>query len=288
MPSTTHPRRVTLDDVTGTNNTRRSNRAATRLSMVTRGTTHPNRLRRVDRWLVGPGASVLCGATDPLVIDLGFGASATTTVELWQRLRVIRPDVTVIGLDVDPTRVQVALSARRPGVDFAIGGFEIPIAGRRPAIVRALNVLRQYDVDAVPAAWSAMQERLAPGGIVIDGTCDEVGRLASWVVLAVHGPVSLTFSLRLAGLIRPSHVAARLPKVLSQLNVPGEPVHHWLNALDGAWARHAGLAALGARQRFIATVRSVRDEGWPVQDGPTRWRLGEVTIPWSVIAPRLS
>ncbi len=27
-------------------------------------------------------------------------------------------------------------------------------------------------------------------------------------------------------------------------------------------------------------LRRMRDEGWPVLDGPARWRLGELTVPW--------
>ena len=43
-------------------------------------------------------------------------------------------------------------------------------------VVRAFNVLRQYDVESVPEAWSEMTARLAPGGLILDGTCDELGR----------------------------------------------------------------------------------------------------------------
>jgi hypothetical protein len=27
------------------------------------------------------------------------------------------------------------------------------------------------------------------------------------------------------------------------------------------------------------------DGGWPVQDGPSRWRLGELTVGWEAVAP---
>ena len=111
--------------------------------------------------------------------------------------------------------------------------------------------------------------------------------LAAWVsVDAAAGPVSLTLSQRLAGLQRPSDVAERLPKVLIHRNVPGEAVHAWLVALDDAWDREAALASYGARQRFTAAVARVRADGWPVVGGPSRWRLGEVTVAWSAVTPR--
>jgi hypothetical protein len=95
---------------------------------------------------------------------------------------------------------------------------------------------------------------------------------------AADGPVSLTLSLRLAGLDRPATVAERLPKALIHRNVPGEPVHAFLAALDAAWARSAGHASFGVRQRWLSTRGLGAAAGWPLLDGPSRWRLGEVTV----------
>ncbi|MRG61036.1 class I SAM-dependent methyltransferase [Agromyces sp. CFH 90414] len=264
---------------------------------VTRGTTNTNRLRRVDRWIaVHP---VLRRAPDPLVVDLGYGASGVTAFELATRLRRTRADVEVLGLEIDPARVATAtaqLARVRAGttafspdlaVSFARGGFEVPApGGRRPAVIRAFNVLRQYDESEVAGAWARMVERLAPGGLLVEGTCDEVGRIASWVGVDASGPRTFTLSLRLAGLDEPSIVAERLPKALIHRNVPGERVHDLLVALDRAWRVHAPLSVYGPSQRFIRTAQSLRAEGWPVRDGVRRWRLGELTLDWAAVAPR--
>jgi hypothetical protein len=256
------------------------------MGTLTRGTTNPNRLRRVDRWLAGPQAGRLRRAEDPLVVDLGYGASGITAAELRDRLRAVRPDVDVVGIEIDPERVAAAQPLAGPGLAFVRGGFELPVpGGRRPVVVRAFNVLRQYAEDEVADAWAVMTSRLAPGGLVVEGTCDEVGRRATWVALESSGPVSLTVSVRLAGLERPSDVAERLPKALIHRNVPGERVHAFLSALDDAWARQAPLAALGVRQRWAASVGAVREAGWPVLDRAPRWRLGEVTVAWSAVKP---
>src|ERR671933_2596929 len=242
-------------------------RGAVPMGTLTRGTTNPNRLRRVDRWLAGPQAHRLRRAEDPLVVDLGYGASGITTAELRDRLRVVRPDVEVIGIEIDPDRVAAAQPLAGPGLTFVRGGFELPVpGGRRPVLVRAFNVLRQYAEDEVADAWAVMTSRLAPGGLVVEGTCDEVGRRATWAALEGSGPVSLTISVRLAGLERPSDVAERLPKALIHRNVPGEPVHAFLVALDDAWARSAPQAGFGVRQRWTATVSSLRAGGWPLLD----------------------
>jgi hypothetical protein len=29
----------------------------------------------------------------------------------------------------------------------------------------------------------------------------------------------------------------------------------------------------------------MRKAGWPVQDGPARWRLGEITVGWAAVRP---
>lgn len=254
------------------------------LGLPTRGTTAPNRLRRVDRWITGTQSARLRDAVDPLVVDLGYGASAVTTVELAERLADVRRDVRVLGLEIDPDRVAAAAGlADPPRLEFARGGFEL--AGRRPVLVRALNVLRQYDEAAAAAAWTELTSRLAPGGLLVEGTCDEVGRRGCWVALDASGPLTVTFAARVAGLERPSDLAERLPKALIHRNVPGEPVHTFLTAFNQAWAVGAAYAAFGPRQRWMHAVERLAADGWPVVGGRSRWRLGEVTLRWSAVAP---
>ncbi|GAA1656371.1 hypothetical protein GCM10009679_72000 [Saccharothrix algeriensis] len=248
---------------------------------ITRGTTNPNRLRRVDRWIGWWCGGALADAADPLVVDLGYGATPITAVELRARLERVRADVRVTGLEIDPARVAAAQAAADPpGLTFARGGFEL--AGLRPVVVRAFNVLRQYDESAVAAAWTTMTAHLAPGGWLVEGTCDELGRLGSWAALPAGAdtPVSLTLAAKLATLESPATFAERLPKALIHRNVPGEPVYDLLCALDEAWRHAAPLAVFGPRQRWLEAVSRLRDAGWPVLDRPARWRLGEVTVPW--------
>ncbi|CAI7663637.1 unnamed protein product, partial [Penicillium discolor] len=80
--------------------------ASSPLGRPTRGTTGTNRLRRNDRWIAASPA--FRRAPDPLVVDLGFGASGVTAFELAARLRRVRPDAEVRGLELDPDRVATA------------------------------------------------------------------------------------------------------------------------------------------------------------------------------------
>ena len=275
----------------------RSGPAAGVVGQVTRGTTNTNRLRRVDRWIARH--PVLRRTDDPLVVDLGYGASGVTAFELEARMHRARPDVEVVGLEIDLARVaraEAQLADVRVGrtpfspdahVAFGRGGFEVPLPGteRRPAVIRAFNVLRQYDEGEVAAAWQRMSARLQPGGMLVEGTCDELGRVCTWIEVGADAtPRSLTLSLRLAGLASPAIAAERLPKALIHRNVPGERVHAFLAALETEWVRAVAAAPFGAEQRWRTALEALAAAGWPVQ-GRSRWRLGEVTVPWEVVAP---
>lgn len=255
------------------------------LGLASPGTTAAKRLRRVDRWLLAVHAAALTQpAAVPLVVDLGYGCSPVTTVELFTRLRALRPGARVVGLEQDPARVAAAGTASRDGLAFACGGFEL--AGLRPNVARAMNVLRQYDEPAAARAWSAMCAALGPGGLLVEGSCDDRGRQAVWVVLDASGPRSLVLATHPSSLRRPSALADVLPRALAERNVPGQPVHALLTAFDDAWARAASSsswpsASGGARQRFVSACAAL---DWP-QSGPARHHYGELCVPWASVAP---
>ena len=249
------------------------------LGLATRGTTAPQRLRRVDRWLTAVHGGLLRAAAAPLVVDLGYGASPVTTVELHARLRAVRPDVQVVGLEIDPERVEAARGAEAEGLRFARGGFEL--AGLRPLVVRALNVLRQYEEADAARAWAVLRGGLAPGGVLLEGTCDELGRRAAWLAGSAEGPRALVLAAHLPSLDRPGALAERLPKSLIHRNVPGEPVHALLAELDTAWERAAPYAVYGPRQRWVVACEGL---AWPGAD-VRRARYGELTVPWETVAP---
>lgn len=259
---------------------------------VTRGTTGVNRLRRVDRWITSLPAARL---PNPLVVDLGFGASATTTLEMFTRLHAVNPGVRVVGLEIEPARVELATAQMRESelrdapVRFEHGGFEVA-TDERPAVIRAMNVLRQYDESEVWAVWEQLCARLRPDGALVEGTSNEIGRVATWVTLTADGPQTFTIALKVDELgtdpmPAPSVAAERLPKALIHHNVAGEAIHAALTDLDAAWHAAASYANFGATQRWQHTVANFAAGGWPVLHRRERTRLGEITLPWSAVAP---
>lgn len=224
----------------------------------------------------------------PIVVDLGFGASPVTAVELLARLLKVNPKTQVVGIEIERERVERGLAVATENLHFTHGGFETPLptaVGPKADIIRAFNVLRQYDETEVASAWAIMQSRLSNGGLLIEGTCDEIGRLSSWVTLNKTEPLSLTLSLRLQGLDLPSKVAERLPKALIHHNLAGQPIHEFLQALDAAWRSNAGIGAFGAPQRWVAACKQLVEQGWPLIGDRKRWRLGELTIDWQAVKP---
>jgi hypothetical protein len=279
-----HKARASLSTQAGRKAPRLAAGRARALGLPTRGTTNANRLRRVDRWLLATQIPRLRDSARPLVVDLGYGSSAVTTLELVERLGPEVNGLEVVGLEIDPARVAAVADDRDPPrVDFRVGGFEL--AGLQPVLVRAFNVLRQYEEGSAAQAWDTMRAALGPGGLIVEGTCDEWGRRSAWVALDADGPLTLTFSTRVSDIATPSDLAERLPKALIHHNVPGQPIHEFLRAFDAAWAAAAGLSTFGPRQRWVAAVEALARQGWPFVGSSRRWRHGEVTVRWSAVAP---
>ena len=214
-------------------------------------------------------------------MDVGYGASHTSTVEWAGWLRRVDPEVRVLGLEIEPSRVLPP----RDGVEFALGGFEL--AGHRAELVRAFNVLRQYDVSEVLAAWRMMIAGLSPGGQIIEGTCDEIGRRAAWVLLDESGPRTLTLAWDPPDVDKPSDVAERLPKALIHENTEGHKIFALLQAADAAWDRAAGYAPYGPRVRWrFAREDLLGQLPAEVAKLNPRRRMQDnlLTVPWELVS----
>jgi hypothetical protein len=277
------------------------------LGEATRGTTRANRLRGVDAFVVryaepllrreeGEYAGALC-------VDLGYGAEPTTTLEMARRLRKLNPTLPVLGVEIEPGRVEAALPFADGQTHFRLGGFNLPLrsqADGRPEqvrLIRALNVLRQYDEASVLPAWETMAASLLPDGLLIEGTSDPLGRL--WAVnllrreRSVPHPAqgsqargelrheALVFGIRLRDGFDATLLQAVLPKNLIHHVTPGEPMGHFFALWEQCARKTIAWREFGPRQWFVAAADALKQEprlaGWRI-DTRRKWLNAGVLI----------
>lgn len=258
---------------------------------MTRGKTARNRLRRVDAFLALYDPALLRREDGPFAgayfVDLGFGAEPVTTLESAERLRRLNPQLPVLGVEIDPARVAAAQRFSGELTRFRLGGFNLPLERRadgtpeRARLIRAFNVLRQYEESEVAGAWSMLARQLLPGGLLIEGTSEPYGRL--WVANLLRKPALpdavrdqamagvATPSLQLDGLVfstnfrlgfDPADFQAVLPKSLIHRVVPGEPIFDFFEAWKRAARETAPMRAWGLRQWFIASAERLQASGY--------------------------
>ena len=142
------------------------------VGQITRGKTAPNRLRGVDRFLAAYDPELLTRTTgvfaDAPYVDLGYGAEPTTTLESAARLRRVNPELRVLGVEIDPERVARGLPHVDDLTDFRLGGFNLPLQGGPARLVRAFNVLRQYQEAEVAPAIDTIMAHVAQGGLLVE------------------------------------------------------------------------------------------------------------------------
>ena len=230
------------------------------LGQATRGKTADNRLRSLDIFLLACEPGLLRRRDDSAFVDLGFGFDPRTTLESAGRLRALNPRLDVVGVEIDPERVAGARPFEDTRTRFVRGGFDY--RWPRPArVLRAMNVLRQYPAEAVPDAWAELGAHLAPGGLLIEGTSDPLGRLVVVNLLRrVGGGLrheGLLFFARPTVDFSPLDYRAVLPKDQIHRVQPGEDIHRLLHRWDEAWRRAGVLAPFGVRQVFREAARQL-------------------------------
>jgi hypothetical protein len=247
----------------------------------TRGKTAQNRLRRVDLFLSWYAADLLRrrdGAfANAWLVDLGYGAEPFTTLEMAQRLRRLNSQLPVLGVEIDAERVAAALPYADDLTHFRRGGFNLPLAPRADGspeavrAIRAFNVLRQYDEANVASAYREMAHSVLPGGLLVEGTSDPLGRL--WVANVMQRaadaarwePRLLVFSTNFRGGCEPGMFQTVLPKSYIHHMTPGEPIWNFMQAWKQAGLRCSAAQAWGLRAWFVASAHMLAAEAWPVR-----------------------
>jgi len=240
---------------------------------VTRGKTARNRLRQVDHFLLRYDPGLLARRDGEfaraLYVDLGYGAEAFTTLESAERFRRVNPELPILGVEIEPERVAAALPYADERTFFRLGGFNIPyLPGERARLIRAFNVLRQYEETEVAPAWEQMARGLLPGGLLIEGTSNPTG--AIWVANLLRRVESglrqeaLVFFTNFRLGFDPAEFQTILPKNYIHRVVEGEPIFDFFAAWKSAAAETSPMHTWGLRQWYIAAAARLAARGYRI------------------------
>lgn len=245
---------------------------------ITRGKTAPNRLRNVDHFLAGYDPSLLTRSDgsyrDALYVDLGYGAEPTTTLESATRLRLVNPALPVLGVEIEPDRVRRGQPFEDHQTFFRLGGFNIPLEKRADGrletvrLVRAFNVLRQYDESEVIPACNSIMHSVLPGGLFLDGTSDPFGRVWTGNLIRKTKTDWHLEALVLGANLRMDFDAeafqTRLPKSFIHRMLPGEPIFKFMEDWKAATRDTRSHSVWGPRDWFVAAGSLMAEKGYRI------------------------
>ncbi|HEM46974.1 MAG TPA: methylase [Alphaproteobacteria bacterium] len=252
----------------------------------TRGKTAPNRLRRVDAFVLGYDRELLRRAGPfrrAFFVDLGYGWEPVTTLQSAERLREVNRQLPVLGVEIDQERVAAAQAYQDAKTFFRLGGFNLPL-GTWPdgipetvRLVRAFNVLRQYEEVMVGHAYELMMRDILPGGLLIEGTSNPYGSVwVANVARRLEGAAApwqleaLVFSTNFRDGFDPGQFQPVLPKNLIHHVVPGEPIHAFFRDWKRAALETIAEQAWGPRRWFVAAAERLAKNGYKI-DQRRRW-----------------
>lgn len=249
----------------------------------TRGKTASNRLRRVDNFILLYEPSLLTRTdglfADSMFVDLGYGFDARTTLESAARFRRVNPDLKVLGVEIDQERVDNALPFTDEKTFFRLGGFNVPLKdGQTARLIRAFNVLRQYDERDFAPAYERLAQYMLPGGLMIEGTSNPFGSI--WCANVVRKMESgkhvlssaegwkfeaLVFSTNFRMGFDVMEFQTILPKNLIHHVLKGEPIYDFFEAWKRSALETAAMKTYGAKQWFIAAGERLAERGYTVE-----------------------
>lgn len=258
------------------------------LDRKTRGRTSHGRLSALDAYLCRYERALLARDEGPwrgaAVVDLGFGEHPWTTLESARAFREINPNLRVLGVELDPSRVEVAAAHVDPLTEFRQGGFELPLRpGEAVRLIRAMNLLRGYPAESIPEIHRTLGDALLEGGLLVEGSTDTPGAVLTAHLLR-RGPAgiereALLFHTDFTRGFAPLLFRDWLPRDLRRRVRPGEPIHDFFAAWTAAWqgARASSRAAPPEAFRlsglaFAERLAGVSTDAWLLGNGYLLWR----------------
>ena len=258
----------------------------------TRGKTASNRLRRVDNFILLYEPSLLTRTdglfANSMFVDLGYGFDARTTLESAERFRRVNPNLRILGVEIEKDRVDAALPSADDKTFFRLGGFNLPLKnGETVRLIRAFNVLRQYEEKDFAPAYERLAQYMLPGGLMIEGTSNPFGSIwcANVARRMVNGShlhhterticqanrvqvwrmEALVFSTNFRMGFDVEEFQTILPKNLIHHVVKGEPIFDFFEAWKQSAAETAAMKIYGDKQWFIAAAERLTEHGFTIE-----------------------
>jgi len=260
------------------------------IGQATRGKTASNRLRRVDNFILLYEPSLLTRTdslfTDSLFVDLGYGFDARTTLESAARFHRLNPDLRILGVEIDNERVEAALPFADDKTFFRLGGFNLPLKeGESVRLIRAFNLLRQYEEKDFLPAYNKLAQYVLPKGLMIEGTSNPFGGI--WCANVVRKTLdadsllsnfqkqaseiqshwnfeALVFSTNFRSGFDVEEFQTVLPKNLIHRVVAGQPIYDFFEAWKRAAAETSPAKAYGPKQWFAAAAENLARRGFKI------------------------
>lgn len=261
------------------------------LGQPTRGKTASNRLRRVDNFVLLAYPHLLRRRdgvfTNALFVDVGYGAEPLTTFESAMRFRRLNPFLPVLGVEIDSERVKMGQQFADELTHFRLGGFNLPLEkGETVRLIRAFNVLRQYEETEIVPALTTLSHYLLPEGILIEGTSNPYGQL--WVanILQKQQPnqpapiIGLLFSTNFRQGFHPQLFQPVLPKNHIHRMVVGEPIFDFFQDWKQAYTLALPYRPLGVSRLFVETAKQLAAMGYKVDLRPRLLQQGYLFWRW--------
>ena len=272
------------------------------LGQPTRGKTASNRLRRVDNFILLYEPALLTRTdglfVDATFVDLGYGFDARTTLESAARFRQVNPNLKILGVEIDKERVAAALPFADDITFFRLGGFNLPLKENEYVrLIRAFNVLRQYEEDDFAPAYERLAQYVLSGGLMIEGTSNPFGSIWCANVVRKTDHVTLREPLgdrRVSDTVEKRSFASLrmtnadwnlealvfstnfhlgfdveefqtiLPKNLIHHMVPGEEIHGFFEAWKRSAKETTAMKTYGAKRWFVAAAESLAKKGYKI------------------------
>lgn len=249
-----------------------------------RGRTRPLRLRALDAYLVARERQLLrredADWRAAPIIDVGLGDTPGSTLELARTLRAVNPELAVWGVDHAPARVEAARAFADARTHFVVGDFDtLPTLTPPARLIRVMNVLRGFPVDAARHAHGRIAEALHDGGLALEGSADPEGAVLTAHLLRRQGAAlirsALLFHTDGSRGFAPWMFRDWLPRDLRRSVRPGSGLHaflsRWTEAFETARGAPPADAFARAAHALAAVDASVHDDAELFASGTLVW-----------------